>query len=44
MDIDFDGARRNRVQRKRDAIVDMTNALLEVATAFIEHVYNKLPK
>ena len=42
-DIDFSGARRNRVQRSMTTMVEMTNDLLEVSERFVELVRKKLP-
>ena len=43
-DIDFSGARRNRVQRTMTTMICMTNDILELSERFIEMVRRKLPK
>lgn len=43
-DIDFTGARRNRIQRRAEDMVDMANELLLVSQKFVELVFGKLPK
>ena len=43
-DIDFSGARRNRVQRSMTDMVEMTNHLLEISERLIEIVRKKLPE
>lgn len=43
LDIDFSGARRNRVQRKVEDMVNMSNHLLNAAQRFVELVDKKVP-
>ena len=42
-DIDFSGARRNRVLRPMTKMIERTNVLLEVSERFIKLVHSKLP-
>lgn len=43
LDIDFTGARRNRVQRRIERMTSMSNTLLKTSQEIVEHVHERLP-